>query len=224
MFTGVPSRSFFPRGFLWDEGFHQLLIQRWDAQAACEAMAHWLDSMNADGWIERCLPALLLCLRVVGNRCRSAGRLRAQRGCRREQILGAEARDRVPDEFLAQLPEAANPPTLLLPLMSFAEALQGSHLEKATPNAISLMGIEAARWRDFLERAWPRLMAWLRWLDRTQHGLLPHSFRCEAYSSVVDTSRGCTTCLANSAVLQVARPAGQRRNGAQPKDTSLRLG
>ena len=86
----VPSRPFFPRGFLWDEGFHMAAAAPWDPLLAAESLAHWLSLMHdcpsraAGGWIPR------------------------------EQVLGEAARRRVPPDFLAQTVGVANPPTLLL--------------------------------------------------------------------------------------------------------------
>ncbi|XP_004696166.1 mannosyl-oligosaccharide glucosidase [Echinops telfairi] len=128
LFTAVPSRSFFPRGFLWDEGFHQLVVQRWDPRLSREALGHWLGLLNADGWIGR------------------------------EQVLGDEARARVPPEFLVQRAAHANPPTLLLPV---AHMLEGSD-----PADLA-----------FFRKAFPRLYAWFSWLHQSQIGPVPLSYR-----------------------------------------------
>ncbi|GBP52698.1 Mannosyl-oligosaccharide glucosidase GCS1 [Eumeta japonica] len=100
LYTAVPSRSFFPRGFLWDEGFHGLLISKWNPDIQMDIVAHWLDLTNVEGWIPR------------------------------EQILGEEALARVPSEYVVQNNAVANPPMLLIQIAHMVETrpqLFGNH-------------------------------------------------------------------------------------------------
>ncbi|XP_076871767.1 mannosyl-oligosaccharide glucosidase [Brachyhypopomus gauderio] len=136
LFTAVPSRSFFPRGFLWDEGFHQLLLSKWDPRVTREAVAHWLDLINVEGWIPR------------------------------EQILGDEARSKVPPEFVVQRNENANPPTLFLVLGELVEQLKNHPEATSSKDALA-----------FLRRLYPRLQTWFEWYNTTQAGPLPNSYR-----------------------------------------------
>ncbi|KAK3166350.1 hypothetical protein QOZ80_1AG0044680 [Eleusine coracana subsp. coracana] len=136
LYTAVPSRSFFPRGFLWDEGFHQLLIGRWDVHISMDIIGHWLDLLNSDGWIPR------------------------------EQILGAEALSKVPEEFVLQYPSNGNPPTLFLAIRDLAS---GIHAKKFSDE-------EAEKISTFLERAYIRLNSWFQWFNTTQSGKYEGTF------------------------------------------------
>lgn len=53
LFTIVPTKRGFPRGFLWDDMFHQLLVMRLDAELTKEILCSWLHFMDNDGWIYR---------------------------------------------------------------------------------------------------------------------------------------------------------------------------
>lgn len=127
LYTAVPSRSFFPRGFLWDEGFHNLLISQWDQSISKDIIGHWLDLLNTEGWIPR------------------------------EQILGMEARSKVPAEFVVQRNTNANPPTLFLPVRYLLDHEEIDY--------------------EYLRRIYPRLQAWYNWFNSTQLGTLPGTYR-----------------------------------------------
>lgn len=53
LLTAVPSRSQFPRGFLWDDGFHGLMLGTWSIDLQLHILGHWMDLLNHQGWIPR---------------------------------------------------------------------------------------------------------------------------------------------------------------------------
>ncbi|KIK79717.1 glycoside hydrolase family 63 protein [Paxillus rubicundulus Ve08.2h10] len=122
LLTATPSRSFFPRGFYWDEGFHLLHIGEWDNDLSLEILKDWINLIDENGWVAR------------------------------EQILGDEARSRVPPEFQTQVPTFANPPTLTMAVTAFIDRLKARN---DGPSAVDLgmdygMGSAQIPFTDFM--------------------------------------------------------------------------
>lgn len=84
LFTDIPSRTTFPRGFYWDSGFHNILIGKWDPLLSLEIISDWIETIDSDGWIGR------------------------------EQIKGDEPRSKVPFQYIPQDPSSSNPPAIIL--------------------------------------------------------------------------------------------------------------
>ncbi|CCD24683.1 mannosyl-oligosaccharide glucosidase NDAI_0D03690 [Naumovozyma dairenensis CBS 421] len=154
LFTSVPSRSKFPRGFYWDEGFHLLQIMEYDLDLAFEIMASWVDLIDEDGWVAR------------------------------EVILGDEARSRVPAEFTVQSPKIANPPTLLLAFSEMLQRVTGNvdnfHCDESTEDdTIGDFTQDGNRLennpdliKEYARKVYPKLLKHYNWFRRTQKGVI----------------------------------------------------
>ncbi|KAI8943744.1 hypothetical protein NX059_001724 [Plenodomus lindquistii] len=157
LFTSIPSRPFFPRGFLWDEGFHLLPVIDWDADLTLGIIKSWFNLMDEDGWIGR------------------------------EQILGAEARSKVPEEFQVQYPHYANPPTLFMVITSFLDKLDAVKTDTTNAKLIAeksysmqLANREAAL--QYLRNLYPLFKRQYFWFRKTQAGDIK-SYEREAFST-----------------------------------------
>ncbi|KAH7107468.1 glycoside hydrolase family 63 protein [Auriculariales sp. MPI-PUGE-AT-0066] len=165
LLTATPSRSFFPRGFYWDEGFHLLHVGAWDQDLSLEILKDWIALIDDDGWVAR------------------------------EQILGEEARSRVPEEFRTQHPTYANPPTLAMAVTAFIDRLREFSSdaediplsELGMGNAQLPLGDQTAEAKyptyskylssrpdaiAYLREAYPALRRHYDWFRRTQRGQL----------------------------------------------------
>lgn len=148
LFTSVPSRAFFPRGFYWDEGFHLLQILEYDFDLAFEIINSWFDIIDDDGWIAR------------------------------EVILGPEARRRVPEEFRTQSPQIANPPTLLLAFNEMLNKVLNIDLQKNLEEANiddseteQLMNSPELL-MNYGSKIYPKLLKHFEWFIESQRGLI----------------------------------------------------
>lgn len=155
LFTATPSRPFFPRGFYWDEGFHQLLIGEWDNDLSLDIIKHWTDLIDENGWVGR------------------------------EQILGEEARSKVPSEFQTQFHHYANPPTLYLSIKRYIDRLdkQSQDIVFEQTNGQMKMGVlddnkvlrnlhlqDPELADEWLKSVYPKLRQNWLWFRATQHG------------------------------------------------------
>lgn len=180
LLTATPSRAIFPRGFLWDEGFHHLVVQQWDTELSEACLSSWLDKVDEDGWIPR------------------------------EQVLGLEARHRFPAhvrQLMVQDPSVANPPTLLMPLRVFASAQAGNGSDEGGKGSCR-EGAEdgdcekeggggRGKRSSFIDGYIDQLVRNFKWLRETQAGEEEGTFRWRGRTSAMKAPEGYPLTLAS---------------------------
>jgi hypothetical protein len=183
LLTATPSRVVFPRGFLWDEGFHQMIVSRWSVPLSLHILSDWLSAMH-----EEAAPTASALAEVSSRDSTVKGWIP------REMILGEESSRRVPDEFITQRSNIANPPTLLLAVEAMIARLPtpaayfimdnvctpvDSSSSSTSPSPAVLSPTDTALVLGFLQKRYASLHQWVQWFLLSQKGsaTYPSSFR-----------------------------------------------
>lgn len=176
LFSLVPSRPFFPRGFYWDEGFHLLPLLDFDSDLVLEIVQSWFNLIDDNGWIAR------------------------------EQILGPELRSRVPEQFQVQSPHIVNPPTLMLAFTYLMEKADPLNAEQpiqiedlsdfSSTQRGSILG-NAELLRNYSRNIYPKLKAHYYAMRESQKGYIGEFDRGENNEGYRWRGRTLTHCLAS---------------------------
>lgn len=129
-------------------------------QNSLDIIKSWFHLMDEDGWIAR------------------------------EQILGLEARSKVPPEFTVQYPHYANPPTLFMALEAFMDKVKNNLTSEpeSLDNPDVAESLRSATLRNpeiadaYLRSFYPLMKRHYYWFRQTQHGDIK-SYDREAYST-----------------------------------------
>lgn len=127
--------------------------------ASLEIIKSWYDRQDNDGWIQR------------------------------EQILGEEARSRVPEQFQIQYPEHANPPTLLYAISGYLDRLSNvtntfsvgafgntaqtqfsSDFAEGEQDVLNGRLTDTDLAKQYLAELYPKLRTNYEWMRRTMQG------------------------------------------------------
>lgn len=141
LLTGTPSRSFFPRGFLWDEGFHNTIISDFDMNLSMEIISSWLSTMSSTGYIAR------------------------------EQIRGREQMTMSDIRFMSQNINYANPPTFIFTIGKILDTYILNYVEGETNTTTSTSQIQipsSTSLLSFLNNTFNKLNLLYTWYERTQ--------------------------------------------------------
>lgn len=176
LLTSTPSRTSFPRGFLWDEGYHQMVASQWDVSITMQILADWLNAQyhcsppaEAPGGLFGSMFGKKGANAVPSSNCTGGW-------IPRELILGAEAERRVPEEFITQRVDIANPPTLLLVVESLLDRITAPKTSQECAGGAqecenpSIREEENRAILKFLQDAYPALHEWVTWLRTSQKG------------------------------------------------------